>query len=217
MILTKFVTIRKHSSNIAIMSKIGVQQIDGMYTLPCTIFMEYFPKSNIVYIEYKCNKCCNIHSISVADYNSKIHKDYCGVCLKSKILVGSKAAAFGNRYHNGKSKSQTHIENMKKRPKRYGVNNPNWKEDTPEFKRYKGRVHQLTAKVYNTHHDVINPNNYPRTVCGVQGGWQLDHIVSIRECFNRGYTIEEAACLDNLQMLPWKHNLLKSCSISRNT
>lgn len=81
--------------------------------------------------------------------------------------------------------------------------------ETPEYKRYARRVRLLTEETYNLHRDTLNPQGHPRTLCGVDGGWQLDHIVSIKKCFNAGLPPEEAAALSNLQMLPWKDNLEK--------
>jgi hypothetical protein len=80
---------------------------------------------------------------------------------------------------------------------------------TPEYKKYSRQVHGLSQKVYEAYKDVINPNNYPRTLCGVEDGWQLDHITPIKECFEKGLTPQEAAQVDNLRMLPWKDNLMR--------
>jgi 5-methylcytosine-specific restriction endonuclease McrA len=63
--------------------------------------------------------------------------------------------------------------------------------------------------VYNENIDIINPERHPRTLCGVEGGWQLDHIIPIKECFDRGIPPREAASLTNLRMLPWKENLMR--------
>ena len=57
--------------------------------------------------------------------------------------------------------------------------------------------------------DLINPNRYVRTLCGVKDGWQLDHIIPIKECFERNIPPEEAASINNLRMLPWKDNLMR--------
>jgi hypothetical protein len=80
---------------------------------------------------------------------------------------------------------------------------------TPEYKKYARQVHGLSQKVYEEHKQIINPNNYPRTLCGVENGWQLDHIIPIKECFEKGLSVEEAARVDNLRMLPWKDNLMR--------
>ncbi len=83
------------------------------------------------------------------------------------------------------------------------------KSDTPAYKRYKNRAHKLAEQTYVEHKQIINPNGYPRTLCGVDGGWQLDHVKSVRQCFDEGLTPEQASDLSNLTMLPWKENLLK--------
>jgi 5-methylcytosine-specific restriction endonuclease McrA len=80
---------------------------------------------------------------------------------------------------------------------------------TPEYKRYTRQVHGLSQKIYEKNKHVINPNNVPRTLCGVEGGWQLDHIIPIKECFKKGMTPEQAASINNLRMLPWKDNLMR--------
>jgi hypothetical protein len=85
------------------------------------------------------------------------------------------------------------------------LRNPN----TPEYKRYSRLVHGMSQEVYNENIDIINPERHPRTLCGVEGGWQLDHIIPIKECFDRGIPPREAASLTNLRMLPWKENLMR--------
>lgn len=83
------------------------------------------------------------------------------------------------------------------------------KDETPEYKRYRNRVSKLTELTYCENYHIINRNNYPRTLCGIDGGYQLDHIKSVKECFLSGISPEECAKIENLQMLPWKENLLK--------
>ena len=79
----------------------------------------------------------------------------------------------------------------------------------PKYNIYKGKVYRLTEKTYVLYYDIINPNNYPRTLCGTKGGYQLDHIVSIKKCWNEGISVEEAASINNLQIIPWLDNLYK--------
>lgn len=84
------------------------------------------------------------------------------------------------------------------------------KDTTPAYKRYKALVHRLSGYNYSENIDIINPNRYTRTLCGVEGGWQLDHIIPIKECYEKGITPEEAADVSNLRMLPWKDNLMRN-------
>lgn len=46
--------------------------------------------------------------------------------------------------------------------------------------------------------------------CGVDGGWQLDHIKSVKECFSEGWTVEQASDASNLRMLTWQENLMRN-------
>lgn len=86
------------------------------------------------------------------------------------------------------------------------IRNPN----IEEYKRYSRKVHHLSKKTYEMNKNILNPNNYPRTICGIEDGWQLDHIIPIKECFKKGMSIEEASSLKNLRMLPWKTNLMRN-------
>lgn len=56
---------------------------------------------------------------------------------------------------------------------------------------------------------IINPYNYKRTLCGVTNGYQLDHIISIKEGYIKKLSPNKLSNLSNLQMLPWKENLKK--------
>lgn len=84
------------------------------------------------------------------------------------------------------------------------------KDTTPAYKRYKALVHRLSGHTYTENIDIINPNRYNRTLCGVEGGWQLDHIIPIKECYEKNISPEEASSIDNLRMLPWKDNLMRN-------
>jgi hypothetical protein len=88
------------------------------------------------------------------------------------------------------------------------VRNPN----ISEYRRYTRLVHALSHETYLKNIDIINPHRYPRTLCGVAGGWQLDHIKTIKECFQKNIPAEIAAGIDNLRMLPWKDNLMRQYS-----
>jgi hypothetical protein len=78
-----------------------------------------------------------------------------------------------------------------------------------EYTKYARTVHALSQKIYKQNINIINPHNYPRTLCGVEGGWQLDHIIPVKECFQQGKSPEEAASINNLRMLPWHDNLMR--------
>lgn len=81
--------------------------------------------------------------------------------------------------------------------------------NTKEYDKYSRKVRRLTESNYAKYKEILNPKSYPRTLCGVPGGYQLDHILSVRECFDAGLSIEDCARLENLQMIPWEKNLKK--------
>lgn len=81
--------------------------------------------------------------------------------------------------------------------------------NTNEYKKYCRKVRYLTETEYSKYSNEINPKKFPRTLCGVDGGYQLDHIKGVSECFCSGVSIEDCASKNNLQMLPWKNNLSK--------
>jgi hypothetical protein len=79
----------------------------------------------------------------------------------------------------------------------------------PEYKKYQYEVQKLTEENYVKYIDEINPMRYVRTLCGVENGWQLDHIVSIKYGFENNIEPRVIAAVENLQMLPWIDNLKK--------
>lgn len=100
-----------------------------------------------------------------------------------------------------------HIEKITRNLKAFcGENHPNYNPNKSEFKAYKYKVIQLSEKTYVENKELINPNNYPRTLCGVEGGYQLDHIFPIKRAFEKGWSEEKTSDIYNLQMLPWKIN-----------
>jgi hypothetical protein len=86
---------------------------------------------------------------------------------------------------------------------------PNWNPETVDMVRYTNRVHYLSDKTYLQHKSEINPNNYPRTRNGIDGGYQLDHIVSINYGFENKIPPEKMAEKENLQMLTWQENYIR--------
>jgi len=90
-----------------------------------------------------------------------------------------------------------------------GEDHPNWCDKKTEYSEYCYEVHRLSESTYSKHKDIINPNDYKRTRAGVDGGYQLDHIVSIHYGFWNNIPPEELAKLENLQLLPWKVNRTK--------
>jgi len=110
---------------------------------------------------------------------------------------------------------------MNVQPKLYGKDNPGvrsrlkklgisydeymstWKEDK---KRYYVMVRQITEN--QPIHTLENYDN-PRTLCGITGGYQLDHIISISSGFENKIPPEVIGNIKNLQFITWEENLSK--------
>lgn len=122
--------------------------------------------------------------------------NFCYVCRKS---LGMKGNTLGKKNKG------------KKLPNMSGSNHHNWNPNKTEFKKYAYKVRRITEENYEKYKDVINPDNLPRTLCGVDNGYQLDHIVSIKWGYTHGVNPKALGGVGNLQMLPWQENREKFC------
>lgn len=100
------------------------------------------------------------------------------------------------------------IEDLKERNKarRTDQNYDAWLE-------YKGRVAYLTHKNYKANKELLNPLNHPITVCGVPGGYQIDHLLPRSVAYKLGISEEEVSHVDNLQVISWEDNRQHSATI----
>ena len=79
-------------------------------------------------------------------------------------------------------------------------------EKYPKKEMYKRNVWRLTYQ-----NDLTILENWDkRGRCGVDGAYQLDHIYPISKGYENKIPAEELAKMNNLRMIPWKQNLLKS-------
>ena len=78
--------------------------------------------------------------------------------------------------------------------------------DVKKWDDYRLLVRKLSDITYRQFKEEINPLNHRRG----KKTWHLDHIFPIIECFKQGWPVEKAASRENLQMLHWQENLMKS-------
>jgi hypothetical protein len=86
---------------------------------------------------------------------------------------------------------------------RVGEKHPRWNKNKTEFKKYKSDVHRITSQQDIS---LLEHSDKPRGRCGVDGAFQLDHIVSVKRGFDENIPAEVIGSIDNLQLLPWKQN-----------
>lgn len=128
------------------------------------------------------NKCEHEFTISQAA-NIFTNPDYCPTCgnkLKHEKLVARNMAGA--------------------KPREYRL----------VYSEYRKRVNLLTSRTYRTNKSVINPLDLPigRTdTC--ENAHHLDHIVPVKYCFERGFTPERCASVENLRVMPALENIVK--------
>ena len=80
-------------------------------------------------------------------------------------------------------------------------------KDLDKKKKYYREVRRITRE-----QDISILENYDklRGLCGVDGAYQLDHIIPVSRGYEQGIPAKTIGCIDNLQIIPWRDNLLKS-------
>lgn len=194
MLLSRYVFTKISSSNVMYWRSIGYD-VKGGGRSGCTNGQrikvkveELKPKSNVD-VACRCDHC----GIKYIQRFSR-DKDICYPCRKTSMMIGN---AFGTSNRG------------RKNPKQTGPLHPRWNPNKPEFIVYGTRVRWLSELAYRENIMLINPNNYPRTLCGVEGGYQLDHKTSIKKAYDLEWTPEQVADITNLQLLPWAENRAK--------
>lgn len=148
------------------------------------------PKGSSSYVNYKCDNC-GCHKQSRWHNLSNKTKHFCKDCsqifkIKHMNNVHPRIYPTGDKHHNWKNRK---------------INR--------SFYNYSKNVRRITEENYNKYKEKINPNDFKRTKCGIKNGYQLDHRISVKKGFYFGINPKVIGSLDNLQLLPWKENLLK--------
>lgn len=81
--------------------------------------------------------------------------------------------------------------------------------DLKAFRSYRNRVKVLTERTYIENIDEINPLKHTRAVAGTEGAYHLDHKIPVKRGFVENIPPEVIADKTNLQMLPWRENIIK--------
>jgi uncharacterized protein YukE len=87
-----------------------------------------------------------------------------------------------------------------------GVYDNQYGKNYTEFKKYQHKVHNLTSKIK---HLIEGYDKTKHGKMGVQGAYQIDHIIDIKYGFDNNIPAEEIADLQNLQFIPWEENIKK--------
>jgi hypothetical protein len=132
--------------------------------------------------------------------NISVRRISCNHIFKSKIC----------NIAEGQSNCPECNDNVKKERLKHhnDLRHSEFMETADEWGIYKSLVYSKTSKVYNNNVEYINPNNLKRVLAG-EYGYQLDHIMSIRWCFDNGIPVEACSDKSNLRMITWEENIKK--------
>lgn len=199
-------------------------------------------KCNCTKVTLECDNCNELYTQPIGRlYEFEERIKYCGKCILKNANEKMKKTVTTKEYRLKKSEDtkdfyqtdrgkyiaketgRKHSEWIRNNPELIekwtlnlkhfsGKDHPNWNPNKTKFKEYSSKVRILTEKNYENNIKILNPNNYKRTLCGIDGGYQLDHIKSIKYCFDNDISIEECSDIKNLQLLPWKLNRSKGAS-----
>lgn len=139
-------------------------------------------------IECLCDKC-GLQFVRQLQLVIKNKNHFCRTC--SRIEVGYKN--IGNAWGFTSDKS--------------GSNHPRWNPNKPAYAEYKSKVYSVTRK---QNLSLLENYEKPRGLCGIDGAYQLDHIISIKQGFAKNIDPEIIGSISNLQFIPWQNNRNKS-------
>jgi hypothetical protein len=124
---------------------------------------------------------------------------------RKQLFLSRVRNALGGKWMNDFTTTETWINRSIKLWEKGLCVHPN---DRSDWYKYKGIVWKLTNRNYRKNKHIINPNNYIRTTGG--DGYHLDHIIPIHYGFVNGILPTIIADVNNLQMLTWRENIIKS-------
>lgn len=109
-----------------------------------------------------------------------------------------------SRKRIGKTMNRKNIDEATR--KRTGSKHPRFNTNKDSLKEYAYKVRETTKKQPLF---LLENGDKPITRCGVSGGFQLDHMMSIKDGFENGIPPEFIGSIVNLQIIPWEENRKK--------
>lgn len=83
-------------------------------------------------------------------------------------------------------------------------------EDYQDYQRYKRAVYSASRKTYNQNASLLNPKGLLLGRSGTPNAHQIDHKVPISVGYHLKIPVVIMSIVENLQIMPWKDNLVKS-------
>lgn len=148
------------------------------------------PRDSNKNVEYKCDNCGQVDERSLQMLNkSEIH--LCYRCSRKSVGCINKQ-----------------IQTGKPREYQRGDKHPRWNPNKDAYALYRAKVYTETRKNKKTYSTWENYDKIGR--CGVEGAYQLDHIISIKHGFDNNICPSVIGHITNLQIITWEENRRKS-------
>ena len=80
----------------------------------------------------------------------------------------------------------------------------------PAYRSYAREVRALTEQVYRQNRNVIDPQR----LRGKRRGFDLDHVVAVKECWLQGLSVTVCAAPSNLRVVQAHQNRSEGCKVS---
>lgn len=106
-----------------------------------------------------------------------------------------------------------HVEDASKQlPHKRGEEHPNWNPDKKGYLGYRQTVDRLTR---NTDLSGLSNFDKPRGRCGVNGAYQLDHIIPVKYGYDNHIPPEIISNIFNLRFITWEENTTKRKNVDQ--
>lgn len=189
-IISEVVEVTMNGSNMGYYRELGYTELKRFKVV--SVRVQDLPKGSNIKVHCSCDDC-----------GDEFHRRYEGLTrdtAKGRVLCQKcRYVAAGT--------AVTASQIGQKRPSMLGSKNPNYNPNKTDYQRY---CRAVTRATYS--HRLIYsqwPNFDKIGLCGVDGAYQLDHIVPKRYGFENGIPPEQIGDIKNLQIIPWEANRSK--------
>lgn len=190
MIIDQTVKVKIVASNFKYFSELGYElkklERRGANPQILDVKIEHLKPGSNLSVNCVCDKCKTAYVQRVCR-----NTDTCYTCRRVE-------AAIGNTYGKGNKGSTV--------PSMQGEKHPRWNPNKSEKRKYTNACNKVTAQFDLS---VLENSDKLRGLCGVDGAYQLDHIIPIQYGFENSIPPEIIGHIDNLQFIPWEENNAK--------
>lgn len=192
MIITRYVEVKVTTSNMNYWKSMGYSFKSpsprwGIVPV-IEVRVDHLQENSNVTVECWCERCEKFYKNR---FVRATKNQYCKSCLSTYALLGN---------------SLGRINKGKPNIKISGSNHPRWVENKSDYILYKNQVYKYTRK---QNIKLLKNSEKPRTLLGNVDGYQLDHILSIKDGFLNNIPPYMVGDIKNLQIIKSTENRIK--------